>query len=110
MKKILLLLALSTSLVQAQHVLTERLQKELNSLERLDAKISIRIEMLKKIDAFELHKEFVRLNTPINERAIQTVVNLKEQAKASQQNILNFPNFQYMIENKALIFIVFDKI
>ena len=90
MKKILLLLALSTSLVQAQHVLTERLQKELNSLERLDAKISIRIEMLNKIDAFELHKEFVRLKTPINERAIQTVVTLQEQAKNAQQNILNF--------------------
>ena len=71
MKRILFLLLLSSSLLQAQNALTERLQEEINSIDRLDETISIRIQMLDKVDAFEMHKEFVLLETPINERARQ---------------------------------------
>ncbi len=89
MKKIFSLLLITSTVLQAQHVLTERLQEELNSVERLDQKISIRIQMLDKVDAFEMHKEFVRLETPIQERAIQIVSSLQEKSSETQSEILN---------------------
>ena len=88
MKKIFLLLFISSSILQAQHVLTERLQEELNSINRLDQKVSIRIQMLDKVDAFEMHKEFVRLETPIQERARQTVLSLQQKSKETQFELL----------------------
>ena len=88
MKKIFLLLFISSSILQAQHVLTERLQEEINTIDRLDQKISIRIEMLDKVDAFEMHKEFVRLETPIQQRARQIVLSLQQKSKETQFELL----------------------
>ncbi len=89
MKRFLVCLLLSSSLIQAQNVLTERLQEKINSIDRMDEKISIRIQMLDKIDAFEMHKEFVRVETPIAERGRQTVLNLRQKAEDTQGAILN---------------------
>lgn len=90
MKRILLLLLLSSSYLQAQNALTERLQEEINGVERLDQKISIRIQMLDKVDAFDMHKEFVQLETPIQERARQTVLRLQQKAKETQSELIEF--------------------
>ena len=95
MKRILFLLLLSSSLLQAQNALTERLQEEINSIDRLDETISIRIQMLDKVDAFEMHKEFVLLETPINERARQTVLKLQQKAKETQSELIESLRISY---------------
>ena len=77
MKKILFSFLLLCSIAQAQHVLSNRLQMAINTAEHMDQTFSIRIEMLDKIDAFELHKEYILEQTPIKERAITTIKKLK---------------------------------
>ena len=59
MKKILFTLLLFSvfSQIEAQQLLTERLQRKLNNLNQFDELVSIRIEMLNKVDAFEMHKK-----------------------------------------------------
>ena len=90
MKRIFLLLfILASNVSQAQHVLSERLQTALNSIERLDQKTAIRIQMHDKVDAFEMHREFVQLETPIQERALQTVLKLQQKANKTQASILD---------------------
>lgn len=90
MKKIILALLLISSVAQAQHVLSTRLQKAINTAEQFDQEFSVRIEMLDKVDAFELHKEYIQNQTPIQERAVETVSALQEKAKQSQEAILAF--------------------
>ena len=90
-----LLLIIASTITQAQHVLTERLQTELNSIERLDQRIAIRIQMLDKVDAFEMHRDFIRLETPIQERAVQTVLKLQQKANNTQASILDVIKTSY---------------
>ena len=90
MKKILLSLFLLSSLAQAQHVLSERLQTAVNNVDHINQIFSIRIEMLDKVDAFEMHKEFILNETPIKQRAIQIVTSHKENAKTSQKDLLEY--------------------
>lgn len=90
MKKIILALLLINSVAQAQHVLSTRLQKAINTAEQFDQEFSVRIEMLDKVDAFELHKEYIQNQTPIQQRAVETVSTLQEKAKQSQEAILAF--------------------
>ena len=90
MKKILLSLFLLSSFAQAQHVLSERLQSAINNSSHINQTFSIRIEMLDKVDAFEMHKEFIRTETPIHQRAVKIVTTHKEKAKSSQKYLLEY--------------------
>jgi len=92
MKKILFTLLLFSvfSQIEAQQLLTERLQRKLNNLDQFDELVSIRIEMLNKIDAFEMHKKFVENKTPIKQRAIQTVMRLQNKATETQSNLVDY--------------------
>ena len=55
MKKLLIALLLFSvfSQIEAQQLLTERLQRKLNNLDQYDELVSIRIYMLNKVDSFE---------------------------------------------------------
>ena len=90
MKKILFTLLLFSSFLQAQHVLSSRLQDSISNAEHIDQKFAIRIEMQDKVDAFQLHKEYILTQTPIKERAIKTIKKLKNKTKTSQENLINF--------------------
>ena len=90
MKNILFTLLLFSSIIQAQHVLSSRLQDSISHAEHIDQKFAIRIEMQDKVDAFQLHKEYIRTQTPIKERAIKTIKRLKNKAKTSQKNLIDF--------------------
>ena len=72
MKKILFTLLLISSFLQAQHVLSSRLQDSINNAEHIDQKFAIRIEMQDKLDAFQLHQDYILTQTPVKERAIKT--------------------------------------
>ena len=54
MKKILFTLLLISSFLQAQHVLSTRLQDSISNAEHIDQKFAIRIEMQDKVDALSL--------------------------------------------------------
>ena len=92
MKKILFTLILSSvfSQIEAQQLLTERLQRKLNNLDQYDELVSIRIEMLNKVDAFEMHKKFIENKTPIKQRAIQTVMRLQNKATETQSSLVDY--------------------
>ena len=90
MKKILLSLFLFSSFAQAQHVLSERLQSAINNSSHINQTFSIRIEMLDQVNAFEMHKEFIRAETPIHQRAVKIVTTHKENAKTSQKYLLEY--------------------
>ena len=92
MKKILFTLLLFSvfSQIKAQQLLTERLQRKLNNLDQFDELVSIRIEMLNKVDAFEMHKKFIENKTPIKQRAIQTVMRLQNKATETQSNLVDY--------------------
>ena len=60
MKKILLIFLLFNSILQAQHVLSSRLQESISNAEHTNQKFAVRIEMQDKVDAFQLHKEYIR--------------------------------------------------
>ena len=96
MKKILFTLLLFSvfSQIEAQQLLTERLQRKLNNLDQFDELVSIRIEMLNKIDAFEMHKKFVENKTPIKQRAIQTVMRLQNKATETQSNLVDYIKYK----------------
>ena len=49
-------LLLISSFLQAQHVLSNRLQDSISIAEHIDQKFAIRIEMQDKVDAFQLHQ------------------------------------------------------
>ena len=68
MKRLLLSIFLLGTIAQAQHVMSERLQSALNNANHIDQTFSIRIEMIDKIDAFEMHKSFIASQTPIHDR------------------------------------------
>ena len=90
MKKILFTLLLISSFLQAQHVLSTRLQDSISNAEHIDQKFAIRIEMQDKVDAFQLHQDYILTQTPVKERAIKTIKKLKHKAKTSQENLINF--------------------
>ena len=92
MKKLLIALLLFSvfSQIEAQQLLTERLQRKLNNLDQYDELVSIRIEMLNKVDAFEMHKKFIENKTPIKQRAIQTVMRLQNIASETQSNLVDY--------------------
>ena len=77
MKKILFTLLLFSSFLQAQHVLSSRLQDSISNAEHIDQKFAIRIEMEDKVDAFQLHQDYILTQTPVKERAIKTIKRLK---------------------------------
>ena len=90
MKNILFTLLLFSSFLQAQHVLSNRLQDSISNAEHIDQKFPIRIEMQDKVDAFQLHQDFILKQTPVKERAIKTIKKLKHKANTSQENLINF--------------------
>ena len=90
MKKILFTLLLFSSFIQAQHVLSSRLQDSISNAEHIDQKFAIRIEMQDKVDAFQLHQDYILTQTPVKERAIKTIKKLKHKANTSQENLINF--------------------
>ena len=90
MKKILFTLLLFSSFLQAQHVLSSRLQDSISNAEHIDQKFAIRIEMQDKVDAFQLHQDYILTQTPVKERAIKTIKKLKHKANTSQENLINF--------------------
>ena len=90
MKRLLLSIFLLGTIAQAQHVMSERLQSALNNANHIDQTFSIRIEMIDKIDAFEMHKSFIASQTPIHDRAVQIVSSHKENAVESQRNLLEY--------------------
>lgn len=89
MKNLLFSLILISSICKAQHVISERLQQSINELDHIDEQIPIRIEVLDKVDAFELHKSFIENNTELHLRAVETVKLLQIKAQNSQENIIN---------------------
>ena len=90
MKNILLILLLFSSIIQAQHVLSSRLQDSISNAEHINQKFEIRIEMQDKVDAFQLHTDYILTQMPVKERAIETIKKLKDKAKTSQENLINF--------------------
>ena len=90
MKKILFTLLLFSSFLQAQHVLSSRLQDSISNAEHIDQKFAIRIEMQDKVDAFQLHKEYILTQTPIKEREIKTIKKLKNKTKTSKEKLKHF--------------------
>ena len=46
--------------------------------------------MQDKVDAFQLHQDFILTRTPVKERAIKTIKKLKQKANTSQENLINF--------------------
>ena len=90
MKNILFTLLLFSSIIQAQHVLSSRLQDSISNAEHIDQKFAIRIEMQDKVDAFQLHQDYILTQTPVKERAIKTIKRLKSKAKTSQENLIDF--------------------
>ena len=90
MKKILFTLLLFSSFIQAQHVLSSRLQDSISNAEHIDQKFAIRIEMQDKVDAFQLHQDYILTQTPVKERSIKTIKKLKHKANTSQENLINF--------------------
>ena len=90
MKNILFTLLLFSSIIQAQHVLSSRLQDSISNAEHIDQKFAIRIEMQDKVDAFQLHQDYILTQTPVRERAIKTIKRLKSKAKTSQENLIDF--------------------
>ena len=90
MKNILFILLLFSSIIQAQHVLSSRLQDSISNAEHIDQKFAIRIEMQDKVDAFQLHQDYILTQTPVKERAIKTIKRLKSKAKTSQENLIDF--------------------
>lgn len=88
MKYLLFSLVLINSICKAQHAITERLQQSINGLDHIDEQIPIRIEVLDKVDAFELHKSFIENDTELHLRAVETVKLLQVKAQSSQENIL----------------------
>ncbi|GIR12550.1 MAG: hypothetical protein CM15mP23_11250 [Cryomorphaceae bacterium] len=46
--------------------------------------------MQDKVDAFQLHQDFILTQTPVKERAIITIKKLKHKANKSQENLINF--------------------
>ena len=59
--------------LKAQYVLSERLQSEINKSKKINHSFPIRIEMIDKIDALELHQNFKANKIPIKDRAHITV-------------------------------------
>lgn len=98
MKKLLLIFLFSNYLAQAQYAISDRLQKAIDQIEHIDQHISIRIELLDKVDALNLHKTFIENETSIHQRAVTTVETLKFKAESSQENILSFIK-EYNSEN-----------
>lgn len=90
MKKILFIFLLFNSILQAQHVLSSRLQESISNAEHTDQKFAVRIEMQDKVDAFQLHKKYILTQTPVKERAVKTIKKLKNKAKITQENLLQF--------------------
>ena len=90
MKKILSTLLIISSFLQAQHVLSIRLQDSISNAKHIDQKFAIRIEMQDKVDAFQLHQDFILTRTPVKKRAIETIKKLKHKANTSQENLINF--------------------
>ena len=90
MRNILFTLLLFSSIIQAQHVLSSRLQDSISNAEHIDQKFAIRIEMQDKVDAFQLHQDYILTQTPVKERAIKTIKRLKRKAKTSQENLIDF--------------------
>lgn len=90
MKKLLFIFLFISYLSQAQYAISDRLQKAIDQVEHIDQQISIRVEILDKVDALELHKNFIENEISIHDRAVTTVESLKSKAKSTQQNILSF--------------------
>ena len=90
MKNILFISLLFSSFLQAQHVLSNRLQASISDAEHIDQKFAIRIQMQDKVDAFQLHQDYILKQTPVKERAVKTIKRLKNKAKTSQKNLLSF--------------------
>ena len=113
MKRLLLSIFLLGTIAQAQHVMSDRLQSALNNANHIDQTFSIRIEMIDKIDAFEMHKSFIASQTPIHDRAVQIVSSHKENAVESQRNLLeyiekNIPQAFFSQERIAREFAAFE--
>lgn len=90
MKKTLYIFLLFNYILQAQHVLSGRLQESISNAEHTDQKFAVRIEMQDKVDAFQLHKKYILTHTPVKERAIETIKKLKNKAKITQESLLQF--------------------
>ena len=76
---------------KAQYVLSERLQSEINKSKKINHSFPIRIEMIDKIDALELHQNF-KANEIQLDRARITVQKLKSKAKETQKSLIEFIN------------------
>ncbi len=92
MKKIIIPLLLLCFTSKAQYVLSERLQLEINKSKKINHSFPIRIEMIDKIDALELHQNFKANEIPIKDRARITVQKLQSKAKETQKSLIEFIN------------------
>ncbi|MAZ30544.1 MAG: hypothetical protein CMP57_00450 [Flavobacteriales bacterium] len=90
MKYFFAIIALLNLSLHAQNVLHPRLYKELSMSIDKHKKFPIRIEMSDNLDLVELNIKYTSENTPIRERASETIKKLKKKSLESKKEILSF--------------------
>ena len=90
MKYLFALIAIINISLHAQNVLHPKLQNLLSLSNDEVEKFPIRIEMTDKLNVVELHEKYILENTPVRQRAIETIRKLKKKSLESKKNIISF--------------------
>ena len=90
MKNILFISLLFSSFLQAQHVLSNRLQASISDAEHIYQKFAIRIQMQDKVDAFQLHQDYILKQTPLKKEQLKLLKDLKQSQNKSKKSIKLF--------------------